>query len=138
MSALSDLLNQAAQKCDPANDAALAARLGVSRSAISLWRKGEGIREKHLAALISIAHADPRMAVTVLQEQATTASERSVWGSLAKQLGAAAMLAIAALLPVGNARAAAVNLNGSASYALCEVVRRWYRACKSSTYPLPA
>jgi len=97
MSALTDLLNQAVQKCDPNNDAALAARLGVSRSAVSLWRKGEGIREKHLTQLIALVGADPEIAVMVLREQATTHAERAVWGALARRLGAAAAVAVVAL-----------------------------------------
>ena len=101
MTALNELLNQAVQKCDPSNDAALAARLGVSRSAISLWRKGEGIREKHLTQLIALVGADPEVAVMVLREQATTHAERAVWGALARRLGAAAAVAAVALVVTG-------------------------------------
>ena len=43
-----------------------------------------------------------------------------MWTRLARQLGAAAALAVVALLPVSNADA---KLNGATPYALCEVLR---------------
>ena len=129
MSALSELLDQAVQKCDPSNDAALAARLGVSRSAVSLWRKGEGIREKYLTQLIALVGADPEVAVMVLREQATTHAERAVWGALARKLGAAAVVSVAALLPMGNVSATNIaettQVSSDMHYAKW---RRWLRA----------
>lgn len=97
MDALKNLLDKATERCSPSNGEGLAKKLGVTRSAVSKWRTGSPIAEKHLTALIEVAHADPRVAVTVLQEQATTSQERSVWGALARQLGAAAALAIVGL-----------------------------------------
>lgn len=138
MSALTDLLDQAVQKCEPANDAALAVRLGVSRSAISLWRKGEGIREKHLTQLISAVGADPEVAVLVLREQATTHAERAVWGALARKLGAAAAVVAVAVIALplmaandGHYSALLLGLavpQQLLPYALCEVMCRWRRA----------
>jgi transcriptional regulator with XRE-family HTH domain len=125
MNTLNILLDKAVAACSPSNGEELGRRIGVSRSAVSKWRTGGVITEKHLTALISIAHADPRLAITVLQEQATTAPERSVWGSLARQLGAAAAVAVAALMPLGNAQAGTLTrLNESHFYALCEMAKR--------------
>lgn len=82
MDTLNNLLDNARNLCSPSTDAALAVKLGVSKSAVSLWRKGGQITEKHLTALIEFAKADARLAVVVLAEQATTKQERSVWGAI--------------------------------------------------------
>jgi transcriptional regulator with XRE-family HTH domain len=101
MSVLNQLLDQAIQHCEPQNDSALAGRLGISRSAVSLWRKGEGIRAAHLTELVKIAHADPQIALQVLAEQSASKDARKVWESLLDRLKAAAVacVVVAALLP---------------------------------------
>lgn len=135
MDALRDLVDKAIEHCSPNNGAELARRLGLSRSSVSLWRQGKHIEPKHLTALIHIAQADATVALRVLQEQANSRPEREVWGSLARRLGAAAAIAVVALLPTqGNAHAA-TNLNGSTSYALCEVIRRALRRLAAPVSP---
>lgn len=91
MTTLNKLLDKARELRSIPSDMALSEKLGVSRSAVSLWRKGGVIGEKHLTALITLADADPASAIEVMAEQATTKQERAVWGSLQQRLGIAAM-----------------------------------------------
>jgi transcriptional regulator with XRE-family HTH domain len=86
MTALERVLNAAKGRCDPANDSELARRLGVSRSLVSLWRRGEPISEKQLAAVVDLAMMDAGMAVEVLKEQAQTDAQRVIWGALSGRL----------------------------------------------------
>lgn len=92
MSKLTDLIDRAATVCNPSNDSALAKRMHVSRSAVSLWRKGGTISEKHLTALIALADVDERTAVEVLAEQAETKPQKAVWTALLHRLGTASVV----------------------------------------------
>lgn len=101
MNALNRLLDAAQRNCDPPTVVALKDRLGVSRQTLYDWRAGERTPiDEHLAHLIEIAQADASEAVLVRKESAKSAHERAMWRSLARQLGAAATLAVAALLPI--------------------------------------
>lgn len=94
MSNLTNLIDRAVAVCNPSNDSALAARMHVSRSAVSLWRKGGTISEKHLTALIALADVDERTAIEVLAEQAETKPQRAVWNALLRRLGTVGVLAL--------------------------------------------
>ena len=126
MNTLNQLLDRAKDAHKLTSDAAIAENLGVSRSAVSLWRKGGLIAEHHLAALVRLANADARDAVQVMTEQAQTKDSRAVWGALLDRLKAAAVAGIVAvaLLPqMGHARPTG-SLNDKPVYTLCEVLRR--------------
>lgn len=97
MNLISGLIDQAVSKCDPANDSALAKRMHVSRSAVSLWRKGGTITEKHLTALIVLADVDEVTALKVLEAQAETKPQKAVWSALLHRLGATAALVLCAI-----------------------------------------
>jgi hypothetical protein len=97
MKAINGLIDQAATKCSPPNDSGLAARMHLSRSAVSLWRKGGAIKEKHLTALIVLADVDEVTALEVLAEQAETKPEKAVWSALLQRVGAAAALVLCAI-----------------------------------------
>lgn len=97
MTAINKLLDKARETCGLTSDMALGEKLKVSRSAVSLWRKGGVIRDEHLTELIALAKADPAIAVQVMSEQARTKHEKSVWGALARQLGVAATVAAVTL-----------------------------------------
>lgn len=97
MNPINGLIDQAAAKCEPANDSALAKRMHVSRSAVSLWRKGGTITEKHLTALIVLADVDEVTALRVLEAQAETKPQKAVWTALLHRLGATAAVALCAL-----------------------------------------
>lgn len=71
--------------CSPATDMQLAKKLGVTRSAVSLWRSGGNIKDGHLMALIKLAQADPALAVLVRTEGADPATKKAwemVWDRL--------------------------------------------------------
>lgn len=86
MTALNALLDAAKARCEPANDSEVARRIKVSRSLVSLWRRGEPITEKQLAALVELAGVDAARALAVLSEQAKTPAQRHVWGDLHHRL----------------------------------------------------
>lgn len=101
MSAVNKLLDKALKTCSLNSDRALAQRMHVSPSAISLWRKGGQINEKHLTALIALADVDEATAIAVLAEQAETKPQKAVWNALLQRLGAAAAVLLVAALPFG-------------------------------------
>lgn len=119
MATINSLLDKAAALCNPPNDSELARRLGVSRSAVSLWRKGQPPKDEHLAQLIALAHQDPALAVLIRQEQATTKAERQLWGPLWDRLspattqvvGALALCAIAGLYLIDSDTAMLASLH---------------------------
>ncbi|WP_065647128.1 DUF3693 domain-containing protein [Xanthomonas euvesicatoria] len=121
------LLDSAKKMCNPQTDMALAARIGVSRSAVSMWRKGGSITEEHLTALASIAETDGEVVARVLKDQAKTEAQKRVWGQLLDRLSAAA--AVVALLVVAVHPGAHETLLVALSpvaitptfYTLCEV-----------------
>ena len=122
MNTLNKLLDKAIKRCSPSSGEGLGLRLGVSRSAVSKWRNGGIITEEHLTALVEIAGESPAVAVQVLAEQARTHAGRAVWGSLLRQLGAAAVIGAAALLPM---RAdASVNATTNMHYAKWRALAR--------------
>lgn len=96
MTTLNKLLDKAQEVC--ITDMAIAARLGISRSAVSKWRKGGQITPEHLAKLIEIARADAAIGLTILAEQDAKGAGGRVWSLGAKQLGAAAAAAIVAVV----------------------------------------
>ena len=119
MTLINKVIDKAAGMCSPANDSALAVRMHVSRSAVSLWRKGGAISEKHLTALITLADVDAATAVAVLADQAETKPQKAIWGELAKRLAATAALALCVMtttLP-GTVQAATAGFQAGASSA---------------------
>lgn len=116
MTKLTSLLNAAAARCEPPNDSALAHAIGVSKSAVSLWRKGGKVSTQHLARLIERAQADPSIAAEVLAEMAEERPERTVWTTVARRLGAAAAVAVVVVaLPAltGDADSLAATLTAA-------------------------
>ena len=98
---MKELLDKAVKMCNPANDSELARRLHVSRSAVSLWRKGQPAKDEHLAQLIKFADQDPALAVRIRQEQATTKAEKALWGPLWDRLSPVTTTVAGALLVFG-------------------------------------
>jgi len=131
MTTLNILIDKATTMCTPPNGAELGRRLGLTRSSVSVWKQGGAIKEKHLTALIELAHADPSVAIQVMREQATTAAERHVWGALARQLGVAATLAAVTLLAVPSG----VYATGNAYYVKWRA--RLFLVRSRPTYGLP-
>ncbi|MBB5676844.1 DUF3693 domain-containing protein [Xanthomonas arboricola] len=76
------LIDMAVKVCNPPNATGLAAKMGVTKAAVSMWRHGGKIKDDHLMALIKIAQADPALAVLVRTEGAETADAKKAWGAL--------------------------------------------------------
>lgn len=122
MSHTATLLDKARAKRSIPSDMALAARLGVSRSIVSEWRKGSKFpSEDHVCALAAMAGEDAGQWLVLTQADKTTGPAHRAWVDLARRFGAAAALAVVALLPTGNASAMTADLNSFKPYALCEV-----------------
>lgn len=103
MTAINKLLDKALAACSLNSDRALAKRMHVSPSAVSLWRKGGQITEKHLTALIALADVDEVTALEVLAEQAETKPQKAVWSALLQRVGTAAAVALCAIgLSIGS------------------------------------
>ena len=99
MNAKNILLDTAKKFCVPQTDMALAARVGVTRSAVSVWRKGGKITPEHLERLANAAHMDGEIVLRVMEEQAETPAQRRVWRSVLDRLStAAAALTFAAIM----------------------------------------
>jgi transcriptional regulator with XRE-family HTH domain len=102
MNTLNKLLDTARKMCDRDSDAALAEKLGVSRTTLMQWRRGERrITDEHLAALVAVGQADPALAVKVRQEGAETKAERALWGPLWDRLSPVTSTVAGVLLLVG-------------------------------------
>lgn len=95
------LLDTAKEMCQPKTDTAVAARVGVTKSAVSLWRKGGAISEKHLAALASVAQLDGRIVLEIMEAEAETRQQKEIWRSLLARIGTAA--AALAFVVIGSA-----------------------------------
>lgn len=137
MSNTAALLDKVKVKRSLPSDMALAARIGVSRSIVSEWRKGSKFpSEDHVCALAQMAGEDAGQWLVLTQADKTTGPAHRAWVDLARKFGAAAALAVVALLPQGNAQASAqVSLNDSPHYALCEKVRRGLRRLAAAVGP---
>lgn len=80
MTTLNKLLDKARDVCR--SDRQLAKRLGVSPSAVSLWRSGGKITAPHVAKLLELTHQDPALVVQVMQEQDAPPEERRMWSAV--------------------------------------------------------
>ena len=105
MITLNRLLDAAQKNCDPPTAIELAARLAVSRQTLYTWKSGDlPISDDHLARVAKLAQANPEEVVSVLRERATSETEKAMWTTLARRLGAAAALAVA-LIPATESHA---------------------------------
>lgn len=127
MTTLNKLLDKAQEVCS--TDMAIAARLGISRSAVSKWRKGGQITPEHLAKLIEIAKADAAMGLMILAEQDAKGAGGRVWSVGAKRLGAAAAVVLVAVVALPALQAH----DGSALAYLPVMIMRTVHYAKSKT-----
>lgn len=90
---ISELLAEAAGKCDPPNYSALAARLGVEPSAVSNWRHGRALPDTVACAkLAKITGKKPLLVVAAVNEQREhSEAAKAVW----RRIGAAAVIVLA-------------------------------------------
>lgn len=110
---------------------AIAIELGVKQTAISNYKVGVSQAAPHVIAKMArdLGENEAAWLALVESERARDASDRRAWLKVARQLGAAAALAVVALLPQGNAHANPTQLIDSASAVrdeciLCKVLRR--------------
>lgn len=124
MSATTQLLDKYKDSRSLPSDNASAIALGIHRATVSGWRQRGTQAEAHVIAQMAkeIGEDAGRWLALVESERARSDADRKAWAAVARKLGAAAAVAFAALMPLGNVQAGTLtNLNGSASYALCEV-----------------
>lgn len=126
MSATIRLLDKFKETRSLPSDNAAAIALGIHRATVSGWRQRGTQAEPHVIAHMAKAVAEDAggWLALVESERARTDADRKAWAAVAKQLGAAAVLAIVALLPGFAKASTGSNLNGFTPYALCEMNRR--------------
>ena len=99
MNTLNKLLDKSRELCG--SDMATAARLGVTRSAVSKWRHGGKIEAAHLAKLITLTQQDPALSVQVLAEQEASPEEQAMWGTVWDRLSPVTTTVAGVLLMIG-------------------------------------
>ena len=119
---ISTLLDKAREHCSLKSDAALAARIGVTRAIVSHWRKTGKWPEPDVIARLARAAGDdagPWMVAAELSRSGDAHAKRA-WRRIAELLGHAAAVALVAIL-----------MN---SPALSQTPERFTAALKSTTY----
>ncbi|APP84818.1 hypothetical protein BI317_12255 [Xanthomonas hortorum pv. gardneri] len=115
MDTLNKLLDSARKMCPSDSDNSLSKVLGVTRSAVSMWRSGGKVTDEHLAKLIELAQADPALFVRVRQEEAETPAQKKLWGPLWDRLSPVTTVIGAMVLAIGmmpaTSRANPININ---------------------------
>ena len=130
------LLDKARSTCNPPTDMQLAKKLGVTRSAVSLWRGGHNIKDGHLMALITLAQADPALAVLVRTEGADPATKKAwemVWDRLSPVTTVIGGLVLAVGMMPTTTKAKALEISDirASSGAVCIL-------CKTPVYGSPS
>ena len=101
MSATTRLLDKYQETRSLPSDNAAAIALGIHRATVSGWRQRGTQAEAHVIA--QMAHAigdDPgKWLALVESERARSDADRKAWAAVARQLGAAAVLALCAVAP---------------------------------------
>lgn len=130
MNQVSALLDKVREVCSLPSDAALGARLGVSRQVVSEWRKGnKPLSLERVAQLCAMAHLDgPAWAAAISLETASTPAERTMWRDAARRLASAAALVLlvgAAVTPaLSAAKMTGLYIMSSARRTLRNVLGR--------------
>lgn len=116
MKTINKLLDKASEACSVTSDRQLAKKIGVSPSAISLWRSGKQIKDDHLMTVIKLAQADPALAVLVRTEGAESPAEKAgwslVWDRLSPVTTVIGGLVLAVCMMPALARAKPVEIKG--------------------------
>jgi len=136
MQTISALLDKAKKRRSLASDTALATVFGLHRQAISKWRNGEAYpSQDHIAQLADLAGEDPAAWLVRVQAEREQGAAGEAWRRLARQLGAAAALALAAALPYHGSEAGVnpAKLNADNLYIM-RSLHRWLRSLVSPLY----
>lgn len=142
MNTLNKVLDKARETCSLPSDNALSKRLGITRSSVSVWRKGGKITDEHLEALVHLAKLDPAVMIQVREEQASTPAGRKAWAVLRDRLSAAAaVVALVVLTPAAQPAKAVENQGftgsefGYSVYYVLAWLRRKISPRRRSTAP---
>lgn len=128
MNTLNKLLDKSRELCG--SDSETGKRLGVSRSAVSLWRQGEKITPAHLAKLIHLTQQDPALSVQVMAEQDASPEELAMWRTLWDRLSPVTSTVAGVLLIVGlwaPSPALAATMTQAEPESVLYIMRKWVR-----------
>lgn len=129
MDAVNKLLDRAKKARSLPSDVALAGSLGVSRQLVSQWRNGANpMSDERIAQVADLAQVDAAQWLVAIHAAQTSGAAHKAWERLARQIGAAAVLAVAALFPFQSARAATLTDAPSMHYA------QWARRFRSRMF----
>lgn len=115
MSAVNELLDNVKSRLNLGSDIALAERVGVTRSLISRWRKGDTpLSDERIAQICAMAKIDGTTWMAMIHaERATSSTERALWRLILDRVSAAAaVLVLVVFSAPGAARAKAIDLQG--------------------------
>jgi transcriptional regulator with XRE-family HTH domain len=108
MSAVNELLDNVKNRLNLGSDIALAERVGVTRSLISRWRKGDTpISDERIAQICAMAKIDGTTWMAMIHaERATSTTERALWRLILDRVSAAAaVVALVCITAPGAAKA---------------------------------
>jgi hypothetical protein len=130
MSNVTILLDKAVKTCSPANYNGLATRLNVSRSLVSAWKTGKfPFPQERIAEVARIAHQDAGDWLVLIEAEQARGEAKKAYGSLARRLGIAALLALLCAPVLASTNAAgspAIRIN-PAYCLLCSTLRHLAR-----------
>lgn len=114
MSAVNELLDNVKNRLILGSDIALAERIGVTRSLISRWRKGDTpLSDERIAQICALGKVDGATWMAMIHaERATSATERALWRMILDRVSAAAAvvaLVCVSLPGVANAKPSEIN-----------------------------
>jgi transcriptional regulator with XRE-family HTH domain len=115
MSAVNELLDNVKNRLNLGSDIALAERVGVTRSLISRWRKGDTpLSDERIAQICAMAKIDGATWMAMIHaERATSATERALWRLILDRVSAAAaVLVLVAVSMPSVARANPQQIQG--------------------------
>lgn len=115
MSAVNELLDNVKNRLNLGSDIALAERVGVTRSLISRWRKGDTpLSDERIAQICAMAKIDGATWMAMIHaERATSTTERALWRLILDRVSAAAaVLVLVAVSMPSVARANSQKIQG--------------------------
>jgi transcriptional regulator with XRE-family HTH domain len=113
MSAVNELLDNVKNRLNLGSDIALAERVGVTRSLISRWRKGDTpLSDERIAQICAMAKIDGATWMAMIHaERATSTTERALWRLILDRVSAAAaVLVLVVFSAPGVARAKSLDI----------------------------
>jgi len=119
MSAVNELLDNVKNRLNLGSDIALAERVGVTRSLISRWRKGDTpLSDERIAQICAMAKIDGATWMAMIHaERATSTTERALWRLILDRVSAAAaVLVLVVFSAPGVARAKSLDIQSFSAH----------------------